>query len=175
MVVLVAKWRGKCRVCGCAIPPGTQIEWTKDGGARHLTPEECEVARLTPPPVDAPLRGPGVELPEERARVERLLLAHPWKSATSKRYEKLPHQYTLRKQWANDQDFVWCVEYIRRVGYQERFIGRVWTYLDVCSDAGWYQYWTMGGPVSETTLINRAVRRPASARISATRRRTSGV
>ena len=35
--------------------------------------------------------------------------AHPWKSATSKRYEKLPHQYTLRKQWANDEDFIWCV------------------------------------------------------------------
>jgi len=36
---------------------------------------------------------------------------------------------------------------IRAVGYQERFIGRIWTYYDVCSDAGAHQYWTMGNPV----------------------------
>ena len=78
-------------MCGCVIPQGTQIEWTKDGGARHLTPAECEAARLMPPPVEVPLRGPGVELPEERARVEHLLLSHPWKAATSKAYAELPH------------------------------------------------------------------------------------
>jgi hypothetical protein len=52
------------------------------------------------------------------------------------------------------------VNYIQRVGYEQRFIGRVWTYYDV----GVHQYWTMGSPVPETTLINRAVRRPASPR-----------
>ncbi|MEQ1908029.1 MAG: hypothetical protein ABMA15_04360 [Vicinamibacterales bacterium] len=142
-------------MCGCAILPGTQIEWTKDGGARHLTPEECETAKLLPSPVEPPLRGPQPELPEERAQVEHLLLSHPWKAATSKAYAKLPHEYSLRRLWPHDQEFAWCVEYIRRVGYQERFIGRVWTYLD----AGQHQYWTMGAPVPETTLINRAVKR----------------
>ena len=39
-------------------------------------------------------------------------------------------QYSLRRLWPHDEEFAWCVEYIRRVGYQERFIGRVWTYLD---------------------------------------------
>ena len=92
--------------------------------------------------------------------VVELLLAHPWKSATSKRYEKLPHQYTLRKQWANDEEFLWCVEYIRRVGYEKHFIGRVWIYYDI----GEHQYWDCGGPVAGVGLINRAVRRPASAR-----------
>ena len=161
MVVMAAKWRGKCRVCGCSIAPGTQIEWTKDGGARHLTPEECGAARLMPPPVEVPLRGPGVELPEDRARAVHLLLSHPWKAATSKAYAKLPHEYTLRKQWHDDVSFDWIVAHIRAVGYRQRFIGRVWVYYDVCGDAGAHQYWTMGDPVPETTLINRAIRRPA--------------
>jgi hypothetical protein len=161
VVVMLSKWAGRCKACGIALPPGTQIDWTRDGGARHVTPADCEAARLMPPPVEGPLRGPGVELPEERARVEQLLLSHAWKVATSARYAKLPHAYTLRRTWDNDEDFVWCVEYIRRVGYQERFIGRTWTYLD----AGEFQFWDCGGPVTDVGLINRAVRRPASARL----------
>ena len=156
MVTMAAKWRGKCRLCGCVIPQGVEIEWTKESGARHLTPEECEAARLTPPPVEAPLRGPGVELPDERARAEHLLLSHAWKTATSAQYVKLPHQYSLRKLWS-DEDFDWVVGHIRAVGYEQRFIGRVWTYYDLFG----HQYWTMGSPVPETTLINRAARRPA--------------
>ena len=90
-----------------------------------------------------------------------LLLAHPWKSATSKRYEKLPHQYTLRKQWADDQAFLWVVAHIRATGYEKFFIGRVWIYYDI----GGHQYWDCGGPVSGVGLINRAVRRPPSGRL----------
>ena len=156
MVTMSSKWRGRCRVCGCVIPQGTQIEWTRDSGARHLTPEECEAARLMPPPVEVPLRGPGVELPEDRARAVHLLLSHPWKAATSKAYAKLPHEYSLRRLWLNEEDFIWTVEYIRRVGYQERFIGRTWIYYDV----GEHQYWDCGGAVADVGLINRAVRRP---------------
>jgi len=158
MVVMAAKWAGKCRLCGCVIPQGVQIEWTKDGGARHLTPEECEAARLAPPPPVIALRGRGVELPEERARVERLLLAHPWKVAST--MPKMPHEYSLRRLWVNEADFIWTVEYIRRIGYQERFIGRTWIYYDV----GVHQHWDCGGAVADVGLINRAVRRPASAR-----------
>lgn len=121
-----------------------------------MTAEECEAALLSPP-VEPALRGPRPELPEERARVERLLLSHPWKAATSKAYAKLPHEYSLRRLWSHDEEFAWCVEYIRRVGYQERFIGRVWIYYDI----GEHQYWDCGGPVSGVGLINRAVRRQA--------------
>jgi hypothetical protein len=92
--------------------------------------------------------------------VEYLLPAR-WKTATSERYKKLPHQYTLRKQWANDEDFIWCVEYIRRVGYEQHFIGRVWVYYDI----GPMQYWDCGGPVERVGLINRAVRRSESAHL----------
>lgn len=156
MVVMAAKFAGKCRRCGRPIQPGTLMDWSKTDGAVHVSAAECAAA-----PAVLELRGPQPELPEERARVEHLLLSHAWKVATSARYAKLPHAYTLRRTWDNDEDFIWCVEYIWRVGYQERFIGRVWTYLDVRE----FQYWTMGSPVPETTLINRAVRRPSSARL----------
>ena len=57
MVVMAAKWRGKCRLCGCVIVEGSQIEWTKETGARHLTAKECEAAALLAPPVNFELRG----------------------------------------------------------------------------------------------------------------------
>ncbi len=160
MVTMAARWAGRCRGCGRAILPGMQMDWEKGHGARHLNEAECALAPAEAPKQNVVLRGPQPELPEERARIEQLLLSHSWKAATSKVYEKLPHEYSLQRLWLNDEDFAWCVEYIRRVGYETRFIGRVWTYYDV----GEYQYWTMGSPVPETTLINRAVRRPASAR-----------
>ena len=156
MVVMPAKWPGKCRRCGKAIRPGSPMDWTKEGGARHLTPEECERAESA---ASVPLRGAVPEEPEERMRIVELLLRHPWKSATSAKYKKLPHEYSLRRHW-DDQEFVWAVEYIRRVGYERHFIGRVWTYYDV----GELQYWDCGGLVSGVGLINRAVRRPASPR-----------
>ena len=158
MVVMAAKWAGKCRTCGRAILPGQQMDWEKGQGARHVTEAECAVA-----PEEGPnkrntiVRGPQPEHPEDRARAERLLLAHPWKSATSKKYEKLPHQYSLRRHW-DVADFEWVLQYIRRVGYEQWFIGRVWIYYDI----GEHQYWDCGGPVSDCGLINRALRRPAS-------------
>jgi hypothetical protein len=160
MVVMAAKWRGTCRVCGGVLPQGSQIEWTKETGARHVSADACAEA-LANSPTGPTLRGPGTELPEDRKRIAALLLGHPWKSATSKRYKKLPHQYTLRKQWADDSAFVWCVEYIRQAGYEKYFIGRVWIYYDI----GEHQYWDCGGPVANVGLINRAVRPPESARL----------
>lgn len=62
-----------------------------------------------------------------------------------------PHEYTLRKLWRSDPDFVRAVEFIRAHGYRNRFEGRSYTQLDV----GEHTYWTMGAPVEETILINR--------------------
>jgi hypothetical protein len=68
---------------------------------------------------------------------------------------------------------------MRRVGYQQRFGGRVYLYVDV----GEYQYWDCAASGQDESLwldvmevdpkrnyfrvagINRAVRRPASGRI----------
>ncbi len=166
MAVMAAKWRGRCRVCGGVLPQGSQIEWTKDTGARHLHPDACAEA-LENPPVERPLRGPQPESPEEQARIGHLLLSHPWKVAKS--MPQIPHEYTLRRLWANDEDFVWAVEHIRRVGYERRFGGRVFIYYDI----GEHQYFPTDGdprgPVGARTtvnLINRAVKKPSVVRPS---------
>ena len=62
-----------------------------------------------------------------------------------------PHEYTLRREWRNDPLFDEIVIHIREHGYVQYFAGRPYTLLDV----GECFYWTMGGPVHETILINR--------------------
>ena len=62
-----------------------------------------------------------------------------------------PHEYTLRREWASDADFVRAVLFIRAHGYQNLFEGSWYTQLDIDD----HTYWTMGAPVEETILINR--------------------
>ena len=70
----------------------------------------------------------------------------------AKTMPRCPHHYTLRNTWSNDKDFVDCVQLIRESGYDEAFGGTRFVYLN----ANGYKYWTMGAPLDETTLINRA-------------------
>ena len=64
-----------------------------------------------------------------------------------------PHFYTLKREWDNLKEFEKAVSYIRENGQKELWQdGQHYTYLYV---NGW-KYWTMGSPVSETILINRA-------------------
>jgi hypothetical protein len=163
MVTMNAKWGGKCKVCGRALPPGTLIEWTKEEGARHVSPEACAEAAL--PVAERVLRPAQPESAVDRARCVELLLGHPWKAAKHARYKKLPHEYTLRKHWLNDDDFVWCVEHMREVGYEVFFLGRTWIYYDF----GPHHYWDYGtgdprstDPKIRTILINRALVVPST-------------
>jgi len=63
------------------------------------------------------------------------------------------HQYTLDS-WNPDLAGVFSkfVIHIRRYGYIDKFMGSEYTYFNV----GDYQYWSMGAPLNETILINRA-------------------
>jgi hypothetical protein len=62
-----------------------------------------------------------------------------------------PHWYTLRR--ANPvQPFEAFVAFIRRHGYDAEYAGGLYRKLDT---DGW-SYWTMGAPLGETILINRA-------------------
>ena len=63
----------------------------------------------------------------------------------------MPHEYTVRGE-TPDEAFEWFVRHISEHGYRARFGERAYTYLEV---DGW-RYWTMGAPVEETTIINRA-------------------
>ena len=161
MVKMASKFAGKCRTCGRAILPGSAMDWTKEGGARHLSAEECAAAPMTVPPVV--LRRPQDERPEDRERATRLLLSQPWKVA--KTMPKIPHEYTLRRLWVNDEDFIWTVEHLRATGYEQLFGGRVYTYYDIAE----YQYFPCDGETrgllaarTTVTLINRAPRKAST-------------
>ena len=65
-----------------------------------------------------------------------------------------PHEYTLRREWSSDAEFVQVVEYIRARGYKAIYQGRPYMQLDVND----HFYWTMGAPLGETILINRKVK-----------------
>lgn len=67
-----------------------------------------------------------------------------------------PHHYTLRKTWEKDEDFVEAVNYIREHGVPEMFGRHRRIYL---YHKG-YKYWTMGNPIDQTILINRAKAEP---------------
>jgi len=64
-----------------------------------------------------------------------------------------PHEYTVRD-WRPDigGEFTWAAQYIRDQGMPEPFFKKIHIYL---SFDGW-KYWTMGNPIDETTVINRA-------------------
>lgn len=68
-MTITSKFPGKCRACGCEFPAGAQIEWSRDGGARHATVQDCGAARtaraqapLNPPTEDRRPGGPLLNL-----------------------------------------------------------------------------------------------------------------
>lgn len=63
------------------------------------------------------------------------------------------HAYTV-KEWRpnNDADFVRFVELIRAYGHPENFYKNTYIYLHIDG----LKYWTMGSPMVETIIINRA-------------------
>ena len=70
----------------------------------------------------------------------------------AKTMPKYPHEYTLRRTWESVEDFERCCTIIKEFGYNEPFYGHPFMKLAV---DGW-KYWTMGSPLHETILINRA-------------------
>lgn len=101
---------------------------------------------------------------ERWALFERIgLLLHPQLFQFAKTMPQNPHYYTLRRKWANDDDFVWVVEQIRLQGYKQKYGGSWYTVLDLNG----HFYWTMGWPILTldtpglelrgTILINRKV------------------
>ena len=84
--------------------------------------------------------------------MERFIEERRWKTART--YSKTaPHSYTIRD-WIpeKDDEFVRAVEIIRTYGYPERYWKNVHWYYQV----GDLKYWTMGNPMWDTIVINRA-------------------
>lgn len=62
-----------------------------------------------------------------------------------------PHWYLVRAK-CDDDTFSKFVSFIYTNGYVRAWHDREFTYLDIDD----YSYWTMGNPVDQTTIINRA-------------------
>jgi hypothetical protein len=77
-----------------------------------------------------------------------------WRDAVTYR-NTAPHEYVVRA-WETDEqgnlDFSRFVVLIRRFGYADYFyrVRHIYWAIDQ------FKYWTMGWPVEETTVINRA-------------------
>ena len=82
--------------------------------------------------------------------VRAFIAKAPWTFA--KTMPENPHDYTVRGQTPDDE-FEQVVQLIRDHGYKRRFGRTTYTYLDV---DGW-RHWTMGAPLEQTTIINRAI------------------
>jgi hypothetical protein len=64
----------------------------------------------------------------------------------------IPHWYSLRREAPDEARFEWFVMFIRERGERRRWGPYNHHYLDL---DGW-SYWTMGAPVEQTIVINRA-------------------
>ena len=71
----------------------------------------------------------------------------------AKTMAKWPHEYIVRER-VDDNLFVKLVEHIRANGYQGNFYKKEITYYE----ENGLVYWTMGAPISETTIINRCIK-----------------
>ena len=96
------------------------------------------------------------ELPaaEDLAWAREFISQRRWQEAVSYR-DTAPHEYTVRE-WrrgdAANADFDRFVTLIRRCGYADFYYRIRHIYWAVDEQ----KYWTMGWPVAETTVINRA-------------------
>ena len=87
------------------------------------------------------------------AKIKKFIDSANWVFA--KTYAKTaPHEYAVRDINPHLEDeFVYFVKFIREHGYEEIFWGKPYT----CYDVGKWKYWTMGEPIEETDILNRAV------------------
>lgn len=109
-----------------------------------------------------PLREGKLDLPEvldkptpgEWAWARDFIAKHEWREAITYR-ETAPHEYVLRKRKTGEQgnrDFNQFIDLVRRFGYADFYykVRHIYWVIDE------FKYWTMGWPVEETTVINRA-------------------
>jgi hypothetical protein len=75
--------------------------------------------------------------------------AAPWRFAST--MPETPHEYTLRRQH-DPVVFEAAVRFIRERGYQARWGRATRTYFNLDGK----KYWTMGAPVEQTVVLNRA-------------------
>lgn len=92
---------------------------------------------------------------EDWAQARHFIAQRSWREAVTYR-ETAPHEYVVRK-WETDEqgnkEFDCFIKLIRRFGYADFFYKVRHLYWEIDE----HKYWTMGWPVEETTVINRAL------------------
>jgi hypothetical protein len=126
--VMTSQMTSKCKRCRKWIGPGMRIVFTKGAGATHLDDDACAAALP-----DAPLEAFTDDREAELAVVSQLLEAAQWTFA--KTMVDQPHEWTLRKQWADSEAFTRAVNGIRQLGRKRRYRGSTYLTLDV---GEWY-------------------------------------
>jgi hypothetical protein len=108
---------------------------------------------LPPGKLDLPERRE-VPSPEDVAWAREFIAARKWREAVTYR-QTAPHEYVVRK-WETGErgqrEFDRFVVLIRRCGRADLYHRIRHIYWPVDD----YKYWTMGWPVDETVVINRA-------------------
>jgi len=70
----------------------------------------------------------------------------------AKSMPNIPHSYVRRRETADFEVYKNVVQYIRENGQPQKFYSRTYIYLELDG----YKYWSMGAPVEDTDIINRA-------------------
>jgi hypothetical protein len=89
----------------------------------------------------------GLSWPLSEEGVRRWIALRYWQQARSKTN---PHAYTVRS-WGDDKAFWLVVMHMREHGEQEVWGGELFTYF-LCDGM---KYWTMGGTLMSTVILNR--------------------
>lgn len=94
------------------------------------------------------------EMTEEE--ITHFIESNTWKFASS--MPSVPHFYCLKEKCVDPLMFERFVMHIRKHGY----VGKFWRKEYMYYNDSTYKYWTMGAPIHETILINRAYRKKES-------------
>lgn len=60
-MTITARFNGTCKACGGLLPQGTEIEWTREGGAKHATVNGCAKSKAERATAAAPKVVTGVK------------------------------------------------------------------------------------------------------------------
>jgi hypothetical protein len=82
---------------------------------------------------------------------EKFVSSQKWTFAKS--MPRTPHEYIVKGRGNTPEEFEAAVTLLREAGYWHSFYRLRNQYLDL----GEHFYWTMGAPIPETTILNRAL------------------